>query len=219
LTVGIVIPAYKEEKVANVITHIKTIFPNALIICPCDDENTSKIALKAGAIVPPRQKRLGYGKSLVEGLYLAAHTYDCEYIFEMDVDHPVHELKKMFNFTKQNRLDMCVGNEKAEWKQERRFACWLANFFLVDYIVEHPTCGLVCFRKNVLTSIPWNHVKSNGDFVHIELLYWAKQRMFKIGEYDFSGHAGERRYSLRRMIDWLLNFSRLIRLKNKATVL
>jgi hypothetical protein len=136
----------------------------------------------------------------------------------MDVDHPVYELKNMFNFTKQHRLDMCVGNEKAEWKQERRFACWLANVFLVDYIVEHPTCGLVCFRKNVLMSIPWKHVKSNGDFVHIELLYWAKQGMFKIGEYDFSGHAGERRYSLRRIMDWLLNFSRLIRLKKKATI-
>ena len=214
MKVGIVVPAYQEENVANVVEQVTHIFPNSLIICPCDDKETAKKASHAGAIVPPRKKRLGYGKSLVEGLYLAAHTYDCDYIFEMDVDHPVYELENMFNFTRQHELDMCVGNEKAEWKQERKIACWLANLFLVNFIVEHPTCGFVCFRKKVLTSIPWKHIKSKGDFVHIELLYWAKQRMFKIGEYAFSGHSGERRYGVRRMLDWLINFSRLIRLKN-----
>ena len=213
MKVGVVIPAYKEENVVGIVNQIKKIFPNSLIICPCDDKDTSELALNAGAIVPPRKKRIGYGKSLVEGLYLAANTYNCDYIFEMDVDHPVHELKKMFNFTRQQQMDMCVGNEKAEWKQERKFACWLVNLFLVNYIVEHPTCGFICFRKKVLMSIPWNHVKSNGDFVHIELLYWAKKMKFKIGEYEFNGHGGERRYSVKRMIDWLMNFSRLIRVK------
>ena len=213
LKVGIVIPAYKEGNIASIVNRVKNIFPNSLIICPCDDKDTSKLALTAGAIVPPRKKRMGYGKSLVEGLYLAAHTYDCDYIFEMDVDHPVHELANMFNVIREQKMDMCVGNEKAEWKQERRFACWLANFFLVNDIVEHPTCGFVCFRKKVLTSIPWDHVKSNGDFVHIELLYWATKMKFKIGEYEFNGHSGERRYSVTRIIDWIMNFSRLIRLK------
>ena len=214
LKVGIVIPAYKEGNVEGIVNRIKNIFPNSLIICPCDDKDTSKLALNAGAIVPPRKRRIGYGKSLVEGLYLAAHTYDCDYIFEMDVDHPIHELKNMFNFTKQQKIDMCVGNEKAKWKQERRFACWLANLFFMNDIVEHPTCGFICFRKKVLTSIPWNQVKSNGDFVHIELLYWAKKMNFKIGEYAFNGHSGERRYSVKRIMDWLMNFSRLMYLKN-----
>jgi hypothetical protein len=199
--------------VASVVNHINNVFPDPVIICPCDDDETSKLASNEGAIVPSRTTRIGYGKSLVEGLRLAYHTFNCDYIIEMDVDHSVHEVKNLFDYTKENDLDMCVGNEQAKWKSERRVACWLANFFLVNSIVGHPTCGLVCFRKEVLSSIPWKHIKSNRDFVHIELLYWAKQGKFKIGEYIFSGHGGERNYSIRRILDWLINFSRLLQRK------
>ena len=78
MTVGIVIPAYKEENITNVVNQVKSIFPNALIICPCDDENTSKLALKAGAIVPPRKKpsnERGYFEILSKAVFNAGFSY------------------------------------------------------------------------------------------------------------------------------------------------
>ncbi len=40
---------------------------------------------------------------------------------------------------------------------------------------------------------------------HVEWLLMAKRNELEIGEFEFSGHKGERKYSIKRCLRWLID--------------
>lgn len=203
----IVAPAYKERNIGKFLIELHSNFPNFQVICPCDDKETAEEALKFGAIVPHHVKRLGYGKSMIEGLTLAYNEFNCDAVIQIDVDHPVSEINKMLETVKKFNLDMCIGKEMGEWNKSRRLACSLVNNLVVN-VVDHPTCGFTYINRSILSKIPFDKIKSDSDFIHIELLQWAsKCHSFcpKIGQFEFSEHRSGG-YGLNRMVKWLKEF-------------
>lgn len=215
MKLGIVIPTLNEsQQIQTLIPKIGKKYKNTIVFV-IDDlsiDETAQIAKELGAIVPFHKKKLGYGKSLVEGLCLAWYTFNCDYVMEMDADHPLNEVKKFLDMEKPRRF-VVVGKEKDKWKLARKVANGLTRYLLGIKDVSHPTCGFVLWSKDILKHIPWKRVKSNGDAIHVELLFWAKRIGANISEVEFSGHAGERRYGLFRVLGWLRSFMRLLRLK------
>jgi len=155
---------------------------------------------------------LGYGKALKYGLAHAVFTFDCDYVLEMDVDHPVEPIPLFFTKLLKDKCDFVVGYE--ETNIHRRVTRFLFRLLRLGFKLKHPTCGFVLWRGEVLRYIPWERVKSKRDAVHIELLYWAWKRGFRrVGEVHFTGHKGERRYSFRRCLSWLISWFRVFRLR------
>lgn len=212
---GVVIPTKNEARhIRRAIPNLKKEFKDALIIVVDDlsKDRTAEVAKELGAIVPYNRKRLGYGRSLYKGLCLAWFTFDCDWVMEMDADHPVKEIKKFLNLKKTKR-SVVVGYEKGEWKLPRRVTAFLVRQILKFQEVRHPTCGFILWSKKILEAIPWEHVKSKRDASHLELLYWAFRKGANFYEVEFSGHKGERRYGIRRIVSWWISFMRLLRLR------
>ena len=210
---GVVIPTLNEsKKIQRLIPKLQKKYKNCLIfvIDDCSKDGTAEIAKELGAIVPFHSKKKGYGKSLVEGLNLAWFTHNCDYVLEMDADHPIDQIDKFIKAKKTRRF-VVVGREKDNLA--RAVTRFLVRGFLRLKDVRHPTCGFVLWSKKVLENIPWKHVRSRWDAIHVELLFWAWRMGADIREVEFSGHVGERRYGFRRILSWLISYSRLLRLK------
>jgi glycosyltransferase involved in cell wall biosynthesis len=212
---GVVIPTKNEvNRIRKVIPNLKKEFKDVLIIVVDDlsKDRTAEVAKELGAFVPYHKKKFGYGRSLYEGLCLAWFTFDCDWVMEMDADHPVEEIKKFLNLKKTKRF-VVVGYEKDEWKLPRTVTAFLVRKILRFQEVRHPTCGFILWSKKILKDIPWKSVKSNGDASHIELLYWASRRGAVFHEVEFSGHEGERNYGIGRIVSWWFSFLRLLGLR------
>ena len=209
--IGFVIPIYKEpQHIERAIPLIKKCFENSVIIVVADDIESGEIAKKLGAIVPYHPKKIGFGKSLCEGLCLAWFTYNCDIVVTADVDHPLEAVARFIK--KLDRYDVVVGRELGEWKQSRKWSNGLVKTFLFNDI-SNPTCGFSVWKSNILKMLPWEKIKSNWDAIHIELLFWAKGLGAKITEDEFEEVNKERRYVFRRYVNWFFSFLRLLRLK------
>ena len=209
--IGFVIPIYKEpQHIERAIPLIKKCFENSVIIVVADDIESGEIAKKLGAIVPYHPKKIGFGKSLCEGLCLAWFTYNCDIVVTADVDHPLEAVARFIK--KLDRYDVVVGRELGEWKQSRKWSNELVKTFLFNDI-SNPTCGFSVWKSNILKMLPWEKIKSNWDAIHIELLFWAKGLGAKITEDEFEEVNKERRYVFRRYVNWFFSFLRLLRLK------
>ena len=64
----------------------------------------------------------------------------------------------------------------------------------------------------MLERLPWRHVKAKDFSIQVELLFWAERNKFKICEAEFKGHESGR-HKIRTLLDWLITFTRLLRIK------
>jgi len=209
--VGIVIPtknAYKELR--ETIPKIRETVPEAQIFIMDDrsSDGTPFLAKDLGCIIPFCFKKRGYGKSYVEGLAKAFYEYNCKYVIAMDADHTTTSLRKMVSGLRSNKFDMIIGVESGR-RASRSVAGFLARRFLGLKKFRHPTCGLVGFtNKSLKHLLAEEKIKSNNDFVHVELVYKANRLAFRFGEVEFSGEEHEKhRITLRRIIRWLWSFN------------
>lgn len=210
---GVVIPAYRENAIADTVKALQKGWRDIAVIVVADDRLTADAARSVGAMVVWHPRKRGYGKSLIEGLELAWFTFDCDLVVEMDVDHPVDAALGMARKLQRSKFDLAVGVDNSQsWKLARKGANALAKK-LLGLEVTHPTCGLVAFKQETLMNLPLHRAKCNGDGVHIELLHLADRLHMGVMDYPFEGHGGERWYGLRRMWSWWWCFMRVIRWK------
>lgn len=206
--VGFVLPVYKEEEqIKSGIYSIRQHFDNPVIIVVADDEKSAVTAKELDVIVPYHSKKIDFGRSLCEGLCLAWFTFDCDKVVTADGDHPFDAVE---NFVRElDNADVIVGKEKGIWKRSRKMSNWLVRKLFLDD-VSNPTCGFVVWKGDILKKIPWSKIRSNWDFVHVELLYWAKKMGAKISECEFEEVQKERRYTFSRYVRWAYDCSRLL---------
>lgn len=181
--IGFVLPIYKDtELLMEAIPKIRAHYPGSEIIVVADDEISMNIGKELGAFVPYHSKKIGFGKSLCEGMCLAWYTFNCDSVVIADGDHPFDAIDRFLEKLKD--YDVVVGHESGGWKFSRVMSNMLIRRTLFDD-VTNPTCGFVVWKSDILRKIPWNKIKSNWDAVHPELLYWAKRCGGKITECMF----------------------------------
>ena len=137
-----------------------------------------------------REKKMGLGTAYTEGFkYALNNVY--EYIFEMDADYS-HDPKEIANFLKAiKEYDLVLGSRYingvnvVNWPMRRLLLSYFANIYtrlITGLPIRDATGGYKCFRRNVLESIDFNDVKSNGYAFQIEMTYKAWRKDFKVGE-------------------------------------
>lgn len=209
--VGFVIPIYKDTKsLREAVPNIQKYYPESKIIVVADDLESMNVAKELGVFVPYHSKKIGFGKSLCEGLCAAWFTFNCDSVVIADGDHPFEAvdrfLKELSNF------DVVVGYEGGKWKRSRVWSNKLVSRFLFND-VSNPTCGFQVWKGSILSKIPWGRVRSDWDMVHPELLFWAKKCGGKITECSFDEVDKVRYYSPRRYVSWALSFIRLLKVR------
>jgi dolichol-phosphate mannosyltransferase len=137
-----------------------------------------------------RPGKMGLGSAYLAGFkYGLGKGYD--YIFEMDADFS-HDPKEIPNFLKAiEDHDLVLGSRYIKgvnvvnWPLYRLLLSYFANVYsrlATGLPVQDATGGFKCFRREVLESLDFSKVKSNGYAFQIELSFKAWKNGFRLKE-------------------------------------
>ncbi|MBI3233404.1 MAG: polyprenol monophosphomannose synthase [Bacteroidetes bacterium] len=145
----------------------------------------------AGLFIMERSGKQGLGTAYIAGFKWALEK-GYEYIFEMDCDfsHNPEDLIKLYDACKDG-ADMSIGSRYktginvVNWPMGRVLMSYYASAyvrFITGMDIRDTTAGFVCYRKNVLKTIPLEEIKFKGYAFQIEMKFTAWKYGFKIVE-------------------------------------
>ncbi len=194
---AVIIPTYNEiDNIEKITKEILKIIPSNLDIVIVDDNSNDGTAeaidkISNRRIIPIHRKSAkSFGGSYKDGFnFVLNNNYD--YIFEMDADfsHPVEMLPVLVEELKNN--DVVIGSRYIEGGNLQKFSVIrkvfskLANLYsktLTGLPVCDITSGFVGYRREVLSNIDLNNIKSEGYGFQIEMKYWAHKKGFSFKE-------------------------------------
>ena len=110
ITVGL--PAYnEEEKIASIITKLKTVADQIIVCNDGSTDLTGKIAENMGVMVVNHPKNLGYGAA-IKSLFqkFAESESDILVTFDADGQHRVEDIKIVSEPIIKNEADIVIGS-------------------------------------------------------------------------------------------------------------
>jgi dolichol-phosphate mannosyltransferase len=194
----IIIPTYNElDNVQRLIPDVLSRYKNVdvLIVDDNSPDGTGDYVESLGNTMQGvkllrRPEKMGLGTAYIDGFKYALKE-DYSYIFEMDADFS-HDPKEIKNFLKAiKEKDLILGSRYisgvnvVNWPMSRLLLSYFANIYtriITGLPVRDATGGFKCFRKEVLASINFNNIKSNGYAFQIEMTFKAWKKGFRIGE-------------------------------------
>ena len=238
-----VIPTYNEAE--NIQKLVQAVFSlpvaiNLLIVDDNSPDGTGEIAeqLKRdhpGRIqVVHRKGKLGLGSAYIQGFRQAIQE-GAEFIGQMDADfsHPIDKIQVLMS-TLEN-CDFVIGSRYVtggklddNWPFWRKWLSGFGNFYartILGMKIQDVTGGFRLWRKETLSAMPLERVKSNGYIFQVEMSYVATLLGFQCLEtpiYFADRRWGQSKMSLRIQLEaayrtWLL-LGLYTDLKNKRTI-
>ncbi|MEZ5047715.1 MAG: polyprenol monophosphomannose synthase [Chitinophagaceae bacterium] len=197
----VVIPTYNE--IENIEQIIRAVFdlPEVFHILVVDDGSPDGTGQKVKSLqkefadslfLIERAGKQGLGTAYIAGFkWSLEQQYD--FIFEMDADfsHNPKDLIKLYNACIDSNVDVSIGSRyiqggKVEnWPFNRIFISYGASLYvrLITWMhVKDCTAGFVCYKRQVLTTIPLNKIRFIGYAFQIEMKYTAWRYGFKLKE-------------------------------------
>lgn len=192
----IIIPTYNEKE--NIRKLLSRLFflniPNLEIIIVDDNspDATAEIVKHISAPCPihliERKTKAGIGSAYITG-FKKAIELNADKIIQMDADlsHDPDDVSRLLEVD----ADLVIGSRKIAggetigWgiirKSMSAGAMWFSRL-LLKLKPKDVTSGFRCFKKNVLTEIPLQDIKSNGYAFQEEMLYRTQKMGFSIEE-------------------------------------
>ncbi len=198
----VIIPTYNEKE--NIERIIRKVFSlevdfNILIVDDGSPDGTANIVKELQAtefadrlFIEERKGKLGLGTAYIHGFKWAlSRSY--EFIFEMDADfsHNPDDLIRLRETCKIGSADMAIGSRYIKgvnvvnWPMNRVLMSYFASAYvrLITRIkIQDATAGFVCFRREVLETIPLDKIKFVGYAFQIEMKFTAIQYGFNVVE-------------------------------------
>lgn len=196
----VIIPTYNE--IANIKNIVKEVLAydwlNVLVV---DDNSPDGTADAVQELIDKeftdrlflykRAGKLGLGTAYLEGFAWALQK-DYEAVLEMDADFS-HNPKYLPAFRQafENGADLVLGSRYVDgggvknWGLVRKFISRGGSLYARTILwlkIRDLTGGFKCFRREVLESLDFDSVKSNGYSFQIELTYRTLQKGFKVVE-------------------------------------
>ena len=198
----VIIPTYNEKE--NIERIIRKVFTleiefDILIVDDGSPDGTANIvkALQATEFsgrlfIEERKGKLGLGTAYIHGFKWALQR-SYEFIFEMDADfsHNPDDLIRLRDTCKNGGADMAIGSRYIKgvnvvnWPMNRVLMSYFASAYvrLITRIkIQDATAGFVCFRREVLETIPLDKIKFVGYAFQIEMKFTAIQYGFNVVE-------------------------------------
>lgn len=201
----VVIPTYNEKE--NISLLIETVFalPKDFHILVVDDNSPDGTARIVEELqqqynhpeetrlhLAKRQGKLGLGTAYIHGFKMALEMgYD--YILEMDADfsHDPKDLIHLYLACGEDGYDLSIGSRYAtgvnvvNWPIGRVLLSYFASSyvrFITGMPIRDTTAGFVCYRRNVLETIPLDKIKFTGYAFQIEMKFLTWKYGFSIKE-------------------------------------
>jgi len=196
----IIIPTYNEqENIEKIIRKVYTL-PVDFHVLVVDDgspDGTGAIVKRLQTefadrlFLEERQGKSGLGTAYVHGFkWCIARSY--QYIFEMDADfsHNPEDLPRLREACQQG-ADVAIGSRYIKgvnvvnWPMSRVLMSYFASGYvrLVTGIdIRDATAGFVCYKREVLQTIPLHRIRFVGYAFQIEMKFTAIKYGFKVVE-------------------------------------
>jgi dolichol-phosphate mannosyltransferase len=200
----VIIPTYKERE--NIRAIIEAVFnlPQEFDVLIVDDnspDGTAEIVEQMQGYYNSKRPKLhlykrpgkqGLGTAYIAGFRWAIkHGY--EYILEMDADfsHDPNDLVHLYNACKEKNMDLSIGSRYAtgvnvvNWPMGRVLLSYFASTYvrlITSMPIADTTAGFVCYKREVLETIPLDQIKFVGYAFQIEMKFLAWKYGFKLGE-------------------------------------
>jgi dolichol-phosphate mannosyltransferase len=137
-----------------------------------------------------RTSRRGFGRSCVDGMKRAVQT-PVDHICQMDADlsHDPADLPRLIRASA--NADLVIGSRYVpegrvvNWPIRRRLLSRFANGYirLVTRVnARDCTSGYRCWRRDVLASLPVDHIFSDGYSFLVEMLAGTEERGYRVTE-------------------------------------
>ncbi|GHB67838.1 polyprenol monophosphomannose synthase [Persicitalea jodogahamensis] len=197
----VIIPTYNE--IENVEAIIRKVFslPKAFDLLIVDDgspDGTALIVKELQAEFPgrlhlaERKGKLGLGTAYIHGFKWGLQRH-YRYFFEMDADfsHNPEDLVRLHEACAVEGNDIAVGSRYirgvnvVNWPMRRVLMSYFAGHyvrFVTGMTVMDPTAGFICYSRDVLETLPLDHIKFVGYAFQIEMKFDAWKYGFKITE-------------------------------------
>jgi dolichol-phosphate mannosyltransferase len=195
----VIIPTYNErdniKTALNIVFGLKVPGLCVLIVDDNSPDQTAEIIkdlMKTNdkLFLIEREGKLGLGTAYIRGFRFALEN-GFDYIFEMDADLS-HDPREIPNFLKMiEDADLVIGSRYLKgvnvinWPLSRLILSVFASQYtrlITGMPISDCTAGFKCFRREVLESIPFEDVRSNGYSFQIEMNFKAWKRGFRILE-------------------------------------
>ncbi len=197
----VIIPTYNEkENIRDILSHVLRLQPmfDILVVDDGSPDGTAALVKSVRGEHPgrvhliERSGKLGLGTAYIAGFKWAiAAGYD--FIFEMDADfsHDPNDLIRLFEACANGGADMSVGSryvrggQVKDWAWHRIFLSFTASLYVRMILwlgVRDTTAGFVCYRRQVLESLPLDEIRFVGYAFQIEMKYRVRLAGFRIAE-------------------------------------
>jgi len=195
----VIVPTYNERE--NIRRLVDTVLQQdgrleVLVVDDGSPDGTGQIVAELEAAdsrvhLLERPKKMGLGTAYIAGFTWALER-DYQYILEMDADFS-HDPAHLPQFLRAiENADLVLGSRYQQgrvtvvnWPIGRLLLSYTANLYaraVTGLPVWDATGGFKCFRRTVLESIDFSHVRSNGYAFQIEMSFRAWKRSFRIAE-------------------------------------
>ena len=196
----VIIPTYNEkENIEKIIRNVCSL-PEDFHVLVVDDgspDGTGAIVKRlqdelAGRLfLEERPGKSGLGRAYIHGFeWCLARSY--QYIFEMDADfsHNPEDLPRLLEACREG-ADMVIGSRYIKgvnvvnWPMSRVLMSYFASGYvrLVTGIgIRDATAGFVCYRREVLETIPLDRIRFVGYAFQIEMKFTAIKYGFNVVE-------------------------------------
>ncbi len=172
--VAIVIPAFNEAAtIADVVTKACS-YGMPVVVDDGSSDNTSELAVNAGAVAVRHARNLGYDSALNSGFNRAVQL-GCAYIVTMDADgqHDPLLLVSFLNALDQG-ADVVIGVRDRRQRLGEVLFAWIAKW---KWGIDDPLCGMKAYRAIVFSEL--GHFDSYGS-IGTELAIFAVRRGSRI---------------------------------------
>ena len=197
----VIIPTYNE--IENIEALIRKVFslPKAFDLLIVDDGSPDGTALRVKELqvefpqqlhLVERKGKLGLGTAYIHGFKWGLRRH-YRYFFEMDADfsHNPEDLVRLHQACADDGNDIAVGSRYirgvnvVNWPMRRVLMSYFAGHyvrFVTGMTVMDPTAGFVCYHRDVLETLPLDHIKFVGYAFQIEMKFDAWKYGFRITE-------------------------------------
>ena len=197
----VIIPTYNERE--NIERIIRAVFAlehgfHILVIEDGSPDGTANIVKGLQKEFPERlfmierSGKQGLGTAYITGFRWALeHSY--EYIFEMDADfsHNPNDLPRLYKACAEEGADLSIGSRYVSgvnvvnWPMGRVLMSYFASKYvrlITGLPIHDTTAGFVCYRRQVLQTIPLDHIRFKGYAFQIEMKFTAYKCGFRVKE-------------------------------------
>ncbi|MBI4846126.1 MAG: glycosyltransferase family 2 protein [Candidatus Omnitrophica bacterium] len=181
----VLLPAYNEEKaIALIISRIKAILFDIIVVDDGSTDNTFKEAESAQAVVIRHEKNLGKGQALRTGFrYIVDKKFDGVLVMDADGQHSPDEIHKFMEYAGRSSAGIIIGNRMLDPKGMpwiRKITNIYTSYAvskIIGYKIPDTQCGFRLIKAQVLEKITFSTGKYDTES---EMLIEAARKGFKI---------------------------------------